>query len=521
MNDLHLSNSLKTIIRGSGIGFIGVFFGTFIGYISRMLIAQFLGPDGYGLISLGYSVMMISATISLMGLSTGVQRYIAYYSGKGDERRLKGTIVSSLKIIVPMSIFSMGVVLVGSDWISSNIFHEDNLKPVLIVFSIGIPFWTLSTFFNSIYIGFHQIKYQVYTMYLFKDSAKLLMILILLLLGYDVLGAAIGWIIAVIGMTILSFYFLTKKVLSPSIEKVKAISVDKELYYFSFPLIFAGLASLITGWTDTFMLGYFATSSEVGIYNAALPTSQLLRMVLSPIGQILFPVLATLYAERKLRHLGNIYSIVTKWIFSIVFPGFLLMVLFSNDILAILFGEAYVSGANALAILAFGVFISATVGPAQQIITVYGKTKTIMWGSSFTAIINIILNFLLIPLYGVSGAAIATSISITLVSIFHLIFAYRIGGTHPFRNSFIKPFVSALFAIIIVFEVSQRLNQSSFVALIFGTILFGIVYLLLIYLTKGFEEEDLMLLSDLNEKLNIKASWITKAINKFPSSRKP
>ena len=70
----HLNESLRTIAKGAGIGFAGAMFGTAIGYLSRMVIARFLGPDEYGLISLGFAAMMIATTLSLMGLNSGVQR---------------------------------------------------------------------------------------------------------------------------------------------------------------------------------------------------------------------------------------------------------------------------------------------------------------------------------------------------------------------------------------------------------------------------------------------------------------
>ena len=519
-NNNPLNKHLKTIAKGSGIGFAGVIFGTAAGYISRLIIAQFLGPDEYGLISLGYSVMMIGATFSLMGLNSGIQRYIAYYIGKRDTSKVKGTIFSALKVTLPMSLLATIILFIGAGWISSNIFHEDKLKIVLLIFSIGIPFWTMASLFNSVYIGFQQVKYQVYTMYLFKDLAKLIMIILFLVFGYGLLGASIGWIIAIIAMTMLSSYFLIKKVLTYDIKKTKTVFVDKELYLFSFPLIFAGLASLITGWTDTFMLGYFSSSTEVGIYNAALPTSQLLRMVLSPIGQILFPVITALYAEKNYHYLESIYSIVTKWIFSIVFPGFLFIVIFSQDLLSILFGEAFTTGSNALSILAFGVLISATMGPAQQIITVYGKTKIILWCSSFTAFTNILLNFFLIPLYGINGAAIATSTSIGLVSILHLIFANRIGKIQPFRYSFIKPLFSALITAFVVFEIIQKINMNSYLLVVFGLISFVTLYISIIYFMKGFEKEEVILISDLNREMNPKIKKIVDKICKLTCSDK-
>jgi O-antigen/teichoic acid export membrane protein len=511
----HLNESLRTIAKGAGIGFAGAMFGTVVGYLSRMVIARYLGPDDYGLISLGFAAMMIATVLSLMGLNSGVQRYVAYYRGKGDEGRIKGTIISALKITVPMSLLFMGVVFFGADWISMHIFHEKELTPVLTIFAVGIPFWTITTVFVSVSIAFQQIKYHVYTMYLFKDSFKLIAIVCFLVVGYGVIGAAVGWILAVAGMSVLSFYFLEKKVFPIFSGTVKSISMDKELYYFSFPLIFVGILDLITGWTDTFMIGYFCTSSEVGIYNAALPTSKLLGVVLSPIGMIFAPVIVGLYAKNRINELRRTYSSVTKWIFSLVFPGFLLMVLFSERILIILFGDAYVSGSTALGILAFGVLITAMVGPASLVITAYGRTKIIMWCSFFGASANVLLNFFLIPVYGINGAAVATGFSLALTTILHLVFAYRIGRVQPFGWSYAKPLFASIVAVAVVYVVVQYVIGVSVISLVVMLFVFGLLYFILLLLTKGFDEEDLVVMRAVDQRVGIRLDWVRRVIRRF------
>jgi len=490
-------------------------FGTAVGYLSRMVIARYLGPEDYGLISLGFAAMMIATVLSLMGLNSGVQRYVAYYRGKGDDGRIKGTIVSALKITVPMSLLFMGVVFFGADWIAIHVFHEKELTPVLTIFAIGIPFWTITTVFVSVPIAFQQIKYHVYTMHLFKDSFKLIAIVCFLVAGYGVIGAAVGWILAVAGMSILSFYFLEKKVFPIFSGTVKSISMDKELYYFSFPLIFVGILGMITGWTDTFMLGYFCTSSEVGIYNAALPTSKLLGVVLSPIGMIFGPVIVGLYAKDRINELRRTYSSVTKWIFSLVFPGFLLMVLFSERILIILFGGAYVSGSTALGILAFGVLITAMVGPASLVITAYGRTKIIMWCSFFGALVNVLLNFFLIPVYGINGAAIATGFSLALTTILHLVFAYKIGRVQPFRWSYVKPLFASIVAVAVVYVVVQYVIGVSVISLVVMLFVFGLLYFVLLLLMKGFDEEDLVVMRAVDQRLGLRLEWVRRGIRRF------
>ena len=511
----YLDVSLRKIAKGAGIGFTGTFIGTALGYFSRMIIARFLGSSDYGLISLSFVVLNIVATLSLVGFNTGIQRFVSFYKGKNDAGRIKGTILGALKICFPLSLILTMLIFFYADWISTNVFHDANLTPVLRIFTIGVPFLVLTTVFNSGTIGFQEIKYKIYTTFIFKDSFKLIAIVSFLVLGYGVIGASVGWVLAIIGMSVLAFYFLEKRVFPIFNTKVKAVSVDKELFFFSFPLIFAGIAGLITSWTDTLMLGYFRTASEVGIYNVAMPTASLLGIVLSAFGIIFMPVATELYARNKIEDLRNIYSSVTKWIFAIVLPGFLLMSLFSTSIIIIMFGTEYVEGATALSILAVSYFVTALIGPGGSLLATYGRTKIGMGCSFVGAGSNILFNFILIPMYGVTGAAIATGTSIILMGILNLFFVYRIAEMQPFRLSYAKPLFASVIAVSVVYVITIYVIGVSLFSLAGMLFVFLFLYFFLLLVLKSFEEEDLMIMRAIDQRLGTKSDWVRNIIKRF------
>jgi len=103
-DEYFLGESLRKIAKGAGIGFMGTFIGMALGYLSRMVIARWLGAADYGLICLVFAAMTIAATLSLVGLPSGIVRYVSFYKGKGNKGRIKGTIISALKISIPISL---------------------------------------------------------------------------------------------------------------------------------------------------------------------------------------------------------------------------------------------------------------------------------------------------------------------------------------------------------------------------------------------------------------------------------
>lgn len=514
-NEEHLNESLRKIAKGAGIGFTGAFIGMAFGYLSRIVIARFLNPEGYGLITLGIAGMSIAATLASLGLPSGIRRYVSFYKGKGDEGRIKGTILGALKISFPLSLFLAILTFIGADWISIHVFNELKLTPILRIFSIAIPFSVLAQNLVSSTIGFQDLRYKVYVNDIFQNTFKLAAIVTLLLLGFGVLGAAWGWVLAIILTPFLAFYFLDKKLFPIFRSKIKSIPVEKELFSFSWPLIFVSAAGLVIGWTDTLMLGYFSTASDVGIYNVALPTAMLLMNITVAFSMIFLPVASELYGRNRIEDLRTAYSAVTKWVFSLTLPIFLLMALFSESIIQIIFGSAYIPGAIVLSILAAGFFIDSATGPVSSIIQTCGRTKINMGCSFIGAGTNFTLNFLLIPVYGIKGAAIATASSYVLMKIALLISAYRIAGMQPYKMSYLKPLLASVIAVSVVYAVTKYFIGVSFFVLAVMFFVFLLLYFFLLLLFKAFEEEDLMIMRAIDERLGTKSEWARKIIKKF------
>jgi len=511
----YLGIFLRKVAKGAGIAFAGTFIGLALAYSSRMVIARWLGASDYGLVCLGFTTMTIVAGLSLVGLPTAIQRYVSFYKGREDAARIKGAIIGALEISFPLSVIFALLLFFSADWLSTHIFHEPNLTHVLRIFSLGIPFWALVNNFVSATIGFQDLRYRVYVNELFQNIFKLIAIVALLTSGFEVVGAAWGWVLAVIGMPFLAFYFLQKKVFPILNTKTKAISMKRELLSFSWPLILTAFAGLIMGYMDTLMLGYFSTAYNVGIYNAALPTAGVLRTGGGAFGLIFMPVASELYARNREQNLKNIYTAVTKWILCITLPAFLLMVLFSDWIMKILFGLEFVVGAQALSILAFSFFISSLFGLSRSLLHVYGRTKIIMVCSFAAAGSNFILNSLLIPIYGLNGAAIATGISALIGVFLRFLFTLRVAKMQPFKKRYLKSVIASLLAVFIVYAVTKYVVGVSIPSLIGMLFVFILLYFFLLLLFKSFDQEDLMIMRAIDQRLGTKSSWVRRIVQRF------
>ncbi len=361
--------SLLKVAKGAGIVFIGIAVGMLSAYITVLIIARFLGPKDYGLISLASAVTTIASTVVLIGMPEGVVRFISFYRGRGESRKIKGVIVSAIQIVLPLSIVASFTIFFFSDSISL-IFKERELVPILRIFSVGIPFYVLFNIFNYAIGGFQEMKYVVLVRDIFQNIFRLLILVSVLILGWGIYGAAFAYTFAIICAPFVAFFYLNK--IFPFWEK-KTVLTKRELLSYSWPLMFAGMLGLVMGWIDTLMLGYFLTAKDVGIYRASLATARLLKIVPSSFISIFFPVVTELYSKGMHEEIKDTNYAVTKWIFMIVLPLVMLMVLFSDDVLNILYGSAYIRGAYAFCILTLSYFFISIMFPTGQIIKTVGE----------------------------------------------------------------------------------------------------------------------------------------------------
>ncbi|MFH1593034.1 MAG: flippase [Candidatus Woesearchaeota archaeon] len=479
---------LEKIAKSAVLVFLGTLFGRLFGYLYVALVAR-LGSVEYGLLSLGFAIVSFLIALSLFGLEGGIVRFVSFYRGKNDKQRIKGTITSSLKIVFPVSIALSLLVFILANWISVSLFHNPELAKILRIFSIIIPLMAVRNIFLSTFKAFQKSSYDIGLREFGEKGIRFLLTFVVLFLGFGVIGIAFVWIISVFITALLSFYLLQK--VFPLIKSnIKAISHKKELLSYSLPLLFGGFLSTTLAWADIMLLGFFKDASTVGVYNVALPTAALIFVAPTAITYLFMPIITELFAKERIDEVKKMYKRVSKWVFFVNFPIFLLVFLFSKQILRVMFGQEYITAGVALSILSVGYLIYSLAYPSTYVIEMAKKTKLILLSTLFFTLFNVVFNVLLIPRYGILGAGIATSVSFVFGFILRVIFAYRILRVQPFLLNYLKAIVAGIGAVACVLFIVSYLRPLSFFFLVASFVLFLGIYWLLLILIGGLDIED-------------------------------
>jgi O-antigen/teichoic acid export membrane protein len=209
----------------------------------------------------------------------------------------------------------------------------------------------------------------------------------------------------------------------------------KEILIVSLPLLLAQSGQFIMAWTDKLMLGGIMTPSDVGVYDVAFKLSMFVNIALTSVNSISSPKFAEAYALKDYIKLEKIVHQSTKLIFWSSIPLLLIFFMFSTTLLEF-FGTEFIIGLNAFLLLCSARLVSVFTGPAGNLLQMTGKQMIFMKVLFFAALLNVVLNYFLIPKFGIGGAALASFSSIIFWNLSMVYFVKKHFGFTTIYNPF-------------------------------------------------------------------------------------
>jgi O-antigen/teichoic acid export membrane protein len=225
------------------------------------------------------------------------------------------------------------------------------------------------------------------------------------------------------------------------------------------------------------------------------------------------PILSELHAENRSGELRRLYTVVTKWVFLGTLPLFMLFVLLPSEIISVTFGAKYAEAGLTLAILAVGFFSHTLVGPNENTLKSIGATRRVMYDNATAAGVNIVLNIVLVPTYGIVGAAVGTSVAYVVLNILYTYHAYELAGVQPFSAAMVKPGFGGVVLGIVVYIVATTLFTVTPFLLVGISAIYGILYVPLVLALGGIEREEVMLVMSFEERFGIDLGPLKRIAN--------
>lgn len=311
------------------------------------------------------------------------------------------------------STVSAVLLFVGAATVSAHLFRKPELAGPLRIASVALVPMVMAFLHAELLKGLKRIVAAVFVQGIGIPALTLLIFVTYAYRG-EVDGAvwalvAATWITSVIGLS------LWRRA-TPRLVGVRGSFPTRALLESSVPLFFVACMTFIMGWTGTLFLGIWGTNEEVGIFTVAVRTALLISLVLVAVNAIAAPKFAELYRQGDMEALAVLARNAAILVSILAAPVFLFFALFSTTVMS-LFGPEFRAGGPVLAILAAGQYVNVLTGSVGYLLMMTGNERLVRNNMAVAAILNLVLNFVLIRAYGVLGAAIGTAVAITVLNL--------------------------------------------------------------------------------------------------------
>jgi O-antigen/teichoic acid export membrane protein len=391
-----------------------------LGFALRIILARWLGSFDLGLYTLVLTVQEFATLVAGQGMSSALTKFVAEH--RDNEDRLSQIVFSAFTVTLIFAVVA-ALLLYFLAGMIAGIFNMPQLAHLLRILSISLPFIVVNQSSLGLENGLRRMKYYAAQL-IMRSFLMIVLIVTLVWLGYGVEGTVWGLVLSIVGTSIWGLYLAREYY---HLAYRNFLKNAKQMLWFGTQVFSTNAVNLMLNYTDTFMIGYFLTATDVGYYSVAVTMCLLFSIVPNAVQRTTFPMTAEYWSKNDLKSLREMFDKSMKYTACILLPLGLLFTFFVKEITTTVFGAEYIySVAPFMWLLIARVLRGATINPVGSSFSGVGRPDIGLKVDSLSLILNVPLNWLLIPRWGVSGAAIATTVSLLIGACIYIILMPRI-----------------------------------------------------------------------------------------------
>jgi O-antigen/teichoic acid export membrane protein len=406
-----------------------------LGVASTILLSRLLGPGGLGEFRLGSVLVQLVTAFCVLGLDKALLRYLPILEARGQRGR--GLLAAGSSVVFIISLALSAVILLAAPILARSYFHSPEMTSVIRLFSLQIPVLALFRFFSGAVTAAKRFDFASKVTNILSPAVFVFLLTLLAFIWPSVKGAIAARIVAQFAASCFLAVFVVQHYSKLRQTAPATPGVFRNYLLLSMPLFVIGIGYQLLNQMDTIMLGHFVSPKEVGIYSVAFKVSAFVLIGL----EILLPIVAPLFAQFRAtsdnQSMETLFTAVTKWLCYSSMVIFAAIAVFRVELLHV-FGKGFTVGSSALLILAVGQFVNAATGPTGVLLTMTGKQRWELANILSMVAFNFVLNLLLIPKLGMTGAAVAAALSIAIINGLKIVQVYMLFGFRAYNLKYFK-----------------------------------------------------------------------------------
>jgi O-antigen/teichoic acid export membrane protein len=431
-----------------------------------VFLARLLSPEQYGILYLSIAIFSIVILLSSFGLSRSAARYITEYQESAPEQIPHIVRTSAVYTLFAVTAATLTLVLLREP--VALVFEEPQLEGLILVGGLYILFESTHGYCRRTLQGFKQIEKSA-SLSVIEASCRFVFAISLVLLGFGAFGALAGYAIGMAVSSVAGVLTLYPLIKQYSRDSTMETGLRRRIVEYSFPITLTSSGTVLIKRTDILLIGFFLNPVAVGYYTIGKQIIEFAANPANSLGFSISPRYAEQYQQGNPQRAAELYQQALKSIFLLYAAAAVGLVIVAEPTVQYIFGEEYLGAVVVIQILAAYLFIQAVSYVTGSGLDYLGKAKIRGILKVVIAVGNLVLNIILIPIMGVSGAAIATVITYAVyvtgnVYIMHrqlplnwseitidgtkaLVVALAMGGVVMFLSGYVVGLIS-LFAVI-------------------------------------------------------------------------
>lgn len=456
-----------------------------VGFIAIPILTRLFLPADFGM------CVLVMATVYVLALIIGwlSMSIIRFYPAYERDNKLEEFYSSAIKLLL-LSVAALAtvfliVLFLLKSYVSAQLYHLMLIGTLL--FILTASFQVLQHFL----MARRQLGWYTGLSIWSITAALGIGIVFVMGLHYGVEGLLWG---AVLSLAVALPLLWKVAVTGKDVLRAKGISVEltKEMAKYGFPLVVANLAAWILSLSDRYMLEFFRGAQEVGIYSASYAVSEYsILLVASLFMYASWPIGMSVWEKEGAEKSREFVSKITRYYLIICLPAAIGLSVLAKPAIGVLTAAGYHEGYRIVALVALGSFLLGLQQRFQTGLAFHKKTNHIMTAIIISALLNLGLNFLLIPKYGYMAAAVTTLISYAFsLTIMILVSRRYFVWDFPFKTLWRVAFASAVMGAV-VYPVGNSLTSSTLVNLIAGICIGVLVYFVVLLLLREPQKDEI------------------------------
>jgi O-antigen/teichoic acid export membrane protein len=434
---------LTTLARGGALNLAGAVATGLCNFVLLVVVARGLRAQGTGAFYEAVALFLILSSAAALGADVGLSRMVPRYRALGRVRDLRRGLHAGLWPVAAAGLLT-GVLAWRFAPQLADVFsrHDDNaqLTDFIRTFALFVPASALSLAVFAATRGFATMRPTVLVDKIARPALQPLLVLLaiaggagstVIALAYlgpylPALAAGLAWL----GLLLRRAERPRDGAPDPQPPRPTGRLVG-EFWRFTGPRGLAAMFQTTSLWLNTLLVGALRSTADAGIYAAASRYLTVAAMAAVAIRQVLAPKLSDLLARRSTARAAAVYQSTTAWMVAINWPIYLVLLIFGPALLAV-FGRDFAGGEVVLVVLAATMLVATAVGPVDVVLLMGGGSTWNLVNTLLALGTNLALNVVLIPRYGLAGAAAASAAGTLLNNLLPLVQVWRSMGLHPF-----------------------------------------------------------------------------------------